>query len=157
MNTSPIYDVVLFCPKCGLQHLDVGEWRERPHHKHYCETTPLGRKTGCGTLWQPYENDTRGVFTLDRAVMADSSFNYLYEHFRSHLGEDIGQWDRDAFTGVAFGAAGLTHEQSKQLFERWLREMAESQRQSVLEAMAAHGTTNEIIEHLKSIGWKPPT
>ena len=27
---------VLFCPKCGKQHLDRRWWAHRPHHKHYC-------------------------------------------------------------------------------------------------------------------------
>lgn len=41
------------CPKCGLHHVDKGEWAKRLHRKHLCE--------GCGHIWQPHEGYTFGV------------------------------------------------------------------------------------------------
>ena len=35
---------LLFCPYCHTQHLDEGEWLERPHHKHLC--------LHCKKLWR---------------------------------------------------------------------------------------------------------
>jgi hypothetical protein len=52
---------VLFCPKCGKQHLDVGEFATRVHRTHLCENTPEGPKTGCGHLWRPKKTPTFGV------------------------------------------------------------------------------------------------
>ena len=39
---------LLFCPFCRAQHIDVGEWATRPHHKHLCAV--------CGEVWrvEPY-------------------------------------------------------------------------------------------------------
>ncbi|HEX9640594.1 MAG TPA: hypothetical protein VGB13_04700 [Candidatus Krumholzibacteria bacterium] len=59
-------DLVLHCPACGKQHLDVGEFRTRVHRKHLCENTPAGLGTGCGHLWVPYEYATRGVLEVER-------------------------------------------------------------------------------------------
>lgn len=60
-------DLVLHCPACGKQHLDVGEFRTRVHRKHLCENTPDGPKTGCGHLWVPHEYATRGVWQVGKA------------------------------------------------------------------------------------------
>jgi hypothetical protein len=54
-------DLVLHCPACGKQHLDTGEWRARVHRRHLCENTTEGPRTGCGHLWMPFEDATRGV------------------------------------------------------------------------------------------------
>jgi len=37
--TSPDFkpmQIVVSCPNCGLQHVDVGEWATRKHKKHRC-------------------------------------------------------------------------------------------------------------------------
>ena len=39
-----IREEVLVCPDCGRRHLDVGEWKTRPHHKHLCHY--------CGHIWR---------------------------------------------------------------------------------------------------------
>lgn len=38
----------MFCPKCGSQHFDEGEWATKPHHKHLCAS--------CGHIFriEPY-------------------------------------------------------------------------------------------------------
>jgi hypothetical protein len=59
--------MVLRCPKCGKQHLDVDEWATRPHRTHLCDNTPAGPGTGCGHLWRPVIFPTVGV----RAVEPD--------------------------------------------------------------------------------------
>lgn len=58
--------LVLHCPACGKQHLDVLEsdgvdWSKKPHRKHLCKNTPEGPNTGCGHLWRPKETNTVGV------------------------------------------------------------------------------------------------
>lgn len=67
-------DLLLFCPNCKKQHLDVGEFRERVHRKHKCENTPEGEKTGCGHLWVPHWYATRGVTVLERALWARKEY-----------------------------------------------------------------------------------
>jgi hypothetical protein len=49
----------LWCPKCGLQHVDEGEFAIRPHKTHLC--VDYGKRKGCGNLWRPYEYPTVGV------------------------------------------------------------------------------------------------
>jgi hypothetical protein len=63
--------MVLHCPACGKQHLDVLEpdgtdWSKRPHRKHLCKNTPAGPDTGCGHLWKPMETPTVGVLEVSR-------------------------------------------------------------------------------------------
>lgn len=47
--------MVLFCPNCGLQHIDepCGEWANPPHRSHLCH--------GCGHIWRPCDRPTTGV------------------------------------------------------------------------------------------------
>lgn len=59
-SMTPV-DLVIHCPSCGRQHLDIGEFETRVHRKHLCENTPEGEKTGCGHLWVPFQYPTRGV------------------------------------------------------------------------------------------------
>lgn len=48
-----IIPTLLWCPECGEQHIDEGEWETRPHKTHQCQS--------CGHEWRPYEVPTRGV------------------------------------------------------------------------------------------------
>lgn len=59
-SMTPV-DLVIHCPSCGRQHLDIGEFETRVHRKHLCENTPEGEKTGCGHLWVPFQYPTLGV------------------------------------------------------------------------------------------------
>jgi hypothetical protein len=45
--------LVLFCPRCGAQHEDLGEWAERPHRTHRC--------LFCENEWRPFPWTTVGV------------------------------------------------------------------------------------------------
>lgn len=60
-------DMVLFCPSCGLQHVDGPEepaerdggersaWQDPPHRSHRC------RNPGCRHVWRPSDVVTNGV------------------------------------------------------------------------------------------------
>lgn len=79
---SPI-DMILFCPACGLQHIDEpdgvivlagrsladavrveGAWTNPPHRSHLCH--------GCGHIWRPADVATNGVAGLATHGKADS-------------------------------------------------------------------------------------
>jgi hypothetical protein len=86
-RAQPI-DMVLFCPACGLQHIDEPEfipdpgggdlgvamevaarraaaWTNPPHRSHLCH--------GCGHIWRPADVPTNGVARLDSYGRADSA------------------------------------------------------------------------------------
>ncbi|MBQ1764310.1 MAG: hypothetical protein IIZ92_15585, partial [Aquincola sp.] len=58
-------DMVLYCPNCGMQHIDGPEvtldkciysdpdWDNPPHRSHKCD--------GCGHIWRPADVPTNGV------------------------------------------------------------------------------------------------
>jgi hypothetical protein len=50
--SSPI-PMLLNCPVCGERHIDEGEFAEKPHHTHACQS--------CGTVWRPAKINTVGV------------------------------------------------------------------------------------------------
>jgi hypothetical protein len=81
-NQKPI-DMVLHCPKCGLQHVDAAEvcscgvdedgycncsvhklWRNPPHRSHLCH--------GCKTIWRPADVPTNGVAAISTRGKADT-------------------------------------------------------------------------------------
>lgn len=46
--------MILHCPKCGMKHIDEGEWASvRRHKSHLC--------MGCGEIWRPFDFHTVGV------------------------------------------------------------------------------------------------
>jgi hypothetical protein len=68
-------DMVLFCPACGLQHIDrpeVGlgvlegtdDWANPPHRSHLCHR--------CGHIWRPADVPTNGVEAVQTRGKADS-------------------------------------------------------------------------------------
>jgi hypothetical protein len=52
---SPPIDMLLFCPRCGEQHIDApkGDWTNPPHATHTCQH--------CGLLWRPSNALTNGA------------------------------------------------------------------------------------------------
>lgn len=60
-------DMVLHCPRCGLQHIDEPDerspdWENPPHRSHLCH--------GCGCIWRPADvatNGVRGTMTVGKA------------------------------------------------------------------------------------------
>ncbi len=65
--TSPI-PMVLFCPACGLRHIDGPDegrgWTNPPHRSHLC--------SGCEHVWRPADVATVGVTMLETEGAADS-------------------------------------------------------------------------------------
>lgn len=70
-------DMVLHCPKCGLQHVDAPEdaecdgeavqslgWSNPPHKSHLCH--------GCSHIWRPADVPTNGVQAVKTTGKADS-------------------------------------------------------------------------------------
>lgn len=74
---API-DVVLYCPACGLQHIDAPDtnydphyeghmiWDNPPHRSHLCH--------GCGHTWRPADVATNGAAAVKTKGKADSQF-----------------------------------------------------------------------------------
>lgn len=58
-ETKPV-PLVLYCPECGAQHVDAGEWATRPHKTHQCQS--------CKAEWRPFLYATVGV--IDNAIQA---------------------------------------------------------------------------------------
>lgn len=80
---API-DMVLHCPKCGMQHIDAPEdadcdgevvhsfgWGNPPHRSHLCH--------GCGHIWRPADVPTNGVAAVKTAGKNDSPITGLTE------------------------------------------------------------------------------
>lgn len=53
-------EMLLFCPRCGMQHVDAPNeaqgWTNPPHATHTCQ--------GCGLLWRPCNENTTGVLHI---------------------------------------------------------------------------------------------
>ncbi len=49
--------MILFCPSCGEQHIDEGEWATKLHKTHLCQH--------CECEWRPANVATVGVETID--------------------------------------------------------------------------------------------
>lgn len=65
---SPI-PMILFCPACGLQHIDAPDertldWTNPPHKSHLCH--------GCKHIWRPCDRPTNGVAEITTQGKADS-------------------------------------------------------------------------------------
>lgn len=61
-------DMLLFCPNCGLQHIDqpnhtIG-WKNPPHRSHLCHQ--------CGWIWRPADVATNGIVAITTKGKADS-------------------------------------------------------------------------------------
>jgi hypothetical protein len=83
LESSPAgIDMILFCPNCGLQHVDEVEevhgmddgfpisatvWSNPPHRSHLCKK----QDGGCGHIWRPADVATNGVKELKTKGKAD--------------------------------------------------------------------------------------
>lgn len=71
--------MILYCPACGLQHIDEADthdeagdklmqgktpWDNPPHRSHLC--------AGCGTIWRPADRATVGVEAIETRGVDDS-------------------------------------------------------------------------------------
>jgi len=75
VGAEPI-DMVLHCPKCGMQHIDRRDeplsadwddaeaWTNPPHRSHLCH--------GCRHIWRPADVPTNGVKAIQTKGKADS-------------------------------------------------------------------------------------
>lgn len=112
-------DMILHCPKCGVQHVDAPElnpyrnaehygaapearWMNPPHRSHLCH--------GCGCVWRPADVPTNGVQAITTRGEADTwpdgvapaarvAYGTIAE--RAQAGKDVGWWDAP---GVETGA-----------------------------------------------------
>ncbi len=50
---APPVPMLLWCPECGVRHIDVGDFATKLHHTHACQ--------GCGHVWRPAVVHTVGV------------------------------------------------------------------------------------------------
>jgi hypothetical protein len=68
-HSAPI-DMVLYCPKCGLQHIDEAHagWSNPAHRSHLCRK----ESGGCGTVWRPADVATNGVRSIQTEGSADT-------------------------------------------------------------------------------------
>lgn len=64
--TTPVIDMVLFCPQCGVQHIDEPSpgWDNPPHRSHLCCV--------CKHVWRPADVCTNGVAFVHTKGSADS-------------------------------------------------------------------------------------
>lgn len=76
-------NMVLFCPACGVQHIDAPEprdpglgsdlddverWTNPPHRSHLCAS--------CGHIWRPADVPTNGVAAVETKGKNDSALVY---------------------------------------------------------------------------------
>jgi hypothetical protein len=53
LSGRPPIPMLLWCPECRTRHVDVGEFKDKPHHTHACQH--------CGHVWRPAVIATVGV------------------------------------------------------------------------------------------------
>lgn len=63
-------DMLLFCPKCGEQHVDAPDdltldWTNPPHKSHLCHE--------CGHVWRPCDKPTNGAAEIKTSGAKDGS------------------------------------------------------------------------------------
>lgn len=87
--------MILFCPKCGLQHIDAPEWNDDPHDIEHGQmrtwTNPPHRSHlchNCGHIWRPADVATEGVAFLKTIGKADS-----FPALRVQLARPVGPED----------------------------------------------------------------
>lgn len=93
---TPI-DMVLYCPRCGLQHVDAPElerwgkddgkgevWTNPPHRSHLC--------SGCGHVWRPADVPTNGVDAVETKGRNDSPLDDGSPHRDKLAGRLIDAW-----------------------------------------------------------------
>lgn len=93
VNSLKPIDMILYCPVCGLQHVDEPErslgpgnseridWTNPPHRSHLCH--------GCGFVWRPADVPTNGVKAITTRGKADSS---LQTSIAIKALEEINNW-----------------------------------------------------------------
>ncbi len=64
----PPVDMVLYCPRCGHQHIDEAkdEWKNPPHRSHLCGNPK------CKCVWRPADIYTNGVLKTKTSSPRDT-------------------------------------------------------------------------------------
>ena len=92
-------DMILYCPNCGMQHIDAPEpgrlisggpaagrvragWSNPPHKSHLCH--------GCGCIWRPADIATNGVAELKTSGKDDTWPAVHNEEVRAARGAALG-------------------------------------------------------------------
>lgn len=93
-------DMVLFCPKCGQQHIDqpdpADDWENPPHRSHKC----VG-PNGCGCVWRPADVPTNGVIATETRGSKDTIFYDRAALTRTDAGEVSGETLADQVRAIA--------------------------------------------------------
>lgn len=65
--------MILFCPDCGLQHVDAPDeargWTNAPHRTHLCH--------GCGHHFRPADVPTNGVADIETRGAVEKAFDRI--------------------------------------------------------------------------------
>lgn len=109
---API-DMVLHCPKCGMQHIDEPSddayegnpptWTNPPHRSHLCH--------GCGHIWRPADVPTNGVQEIktkgkaDSAIVSPTSASPICHRWQE-MDEDDPRWHLNAVVDGLLGGDG---------------------------------------------------
>lgn len=141
LTPTPAQDVepipmLLYCPKCGLQHIDEPDertpnWTNPPHKSHLCH--------GCGCIWRPADVPTEGVLATATVGKADT----WEPNERALSAQDVEKLvealltKRDYIADAASGA--LTYEDSGEGFKA----MAAEDLARIDALIAAHRNTGE--------------
>ena len=92
--------MVLYCPRCGLQHIDDAVWTNTPHRSHLCND--------CGLIWRPADVATTGVASIETRGKADTS---------TARGEAVKPVVENA-RAAAYMAEGLTRAERERAMQR---------------------------------------
>lgn len=102
LEKMPPIDMVLHCPKCHKQHIDVPEpriraapgggvtlsgdpsWNNPPHRSHLCH--------GCGHIWRPADVPTNGVLAITTKGKNDTPPEPPIEWNSGHMLDGGGIW-----------------------------------------------------------------
>ncbi|QCP50189.1 hypothetical protein FAZ95_13970 [Trinickia violacea] len=117
-------DMVLHCPKCGVQHIDGPEWADDPHDIEQGQmrvwSNPPHRSHlchHCGFIWRPADVPTNGVASVktkgkndsapaDGGALTDAARDVLAERRRQVESEGWTARHDDSHKGGQMAAAG---------------------------------------------------
>ncbi len=71
-------EMQLPCPKCGILHIEEGEWAATPHKKHQCRM--------CGNRWEPRSYSTFGVGIKGMDAREGTAFLVFFDNWVSSSG-----------------------------------------------------------------------
>lgn len=97
LTTPQPIPMLMFCPQCGLQHVDAPsaarEWENPPHRSHECQ--------GCGHVWRHADVHTTGVLEIaTRGIRDGSPFPRRARRRYKHACPFCGHVSMRSFMGV---------------------------------------------------------